>query len=303
MFRISGSREFCSVSFSRIGRAWRQVVSAASGRFNWSCRFAANPAFNDLRFSFDTGGLVSTALNMGASSPIDIQIQGGTTEQALHLAKEMRNRIADVPGAADVRILQRLDAPYLIIDVNRQKAADQGLSAEDVILQVVAAMNSSVSINRNFWIDTKSGNQYFVGVQYPEDPQSNVESVLNVVATGTNQPNPVKLGSLVTIGAAAAPNLFHFVCENGTYEANGGHPIPGRDKVDFAGFARAAGYRVVHDFSNLEIFEQQIGAVLSETGPVFADLKISSSGPQERDYSRLHGPQVRQAFRDALAAS
>ena len=91
--------------------------------------------------------------------------------------------------------------------------------------------------------------------------------------------------------------------ENGTYEANGGHPIPGRDKVDFAGFARAAGYRVVHDFSNLEIFEQQIGAVLSETGPVFADLKISSSGPQERDYARLHGPHVRKAFRDALAAS
>ncbi len=113
----------------------------------------------------------------------------------------------------------------------------------------------------------------------------------------------MNLGSLVTIGAAAPPNLFHFVCENGTYEANGGHPIPGRDKIDFAGFARAAGYRVVHDFSNLEIFAQQIGAVLSETGPVFVDLKISSSGPQERDYSRLHGPQARKAFKDALAAS
>ena len=39
-------------------------------------------------------------------------------------------------------------------------------------MQVVAAMNSSVSINRNFWIDPKSGNQYFVAVQYPEDPTS-----------------------------------------------------------------------------------------------------------------------------------
>jgi sulfopyruvate decarboxylase subunit beta len=113
----------------------------------------------------------------------------------------------------------------------------------------------------------------------------------------------MNLGSLVTIGAAAPPNLYHFVCENGTYEANGGHPIPGRDKVDFAGFARAAGYRVVHDFSDFGIFVQQIGAVLSETGPVFADLKISSNGAQERDFSRLHGPHVRKAFKDALAAS
>jgi phosphonopyruvate decarboxylase len=113
----------------------------------------------------------------------------------------------------------------------------------------------------------------------------------------------MNLGSLVTIAAAAPPNLYHFVCENGTYEANGGHPIPGRDQVDFCGFARSAGYPTVHEFSDLEIFKQQIDPLLSELGPVFVDLKISSSGPQERDYSRLHGPHVRNAFREALAAS
>jgi sulfopyruvate decarboxylase subunit beta len=112
----------------------------------------------------------------------------------------------------------------------------------------------------------------------------------------------MNLGSLVTIAAQAPPNLYHLVCQNGTYEANGGHPIPGRDLVDFCGFARSAGYATVREFSELNIFEQQIGALLSEVGPVFVDLKISSSGPQERDYSRLHGLHVRKAFREALAA-
>jgi thiamine pyrophosphate-dependent acetolactate synthase large subunit-like protein len=112
----------------------------------------------------------------------------------------------------------------------------------------------------------------------------------------------MNLGSLVTIAAAAPANLYHLVCENGTYEANGGHPIPGRDQVDFAGFARAAGYRSVHAFADLKIFEQQIGALLAQPGPVFVDLKVTASGPQQRDYGRLHGPHVRQAFRDALAA-
>jgi multidrug efflux pump subunit AcrB len=130
--------------------------------------------FGELNISFDTGGMVSTALNYGASSPIDVQIEGGTPRQARNLAREIRRRIrwnpetkSGVRGAADVRVWQRLNAPYLVIDVDRKKAADFGLSAQDVILQVVAAMNSSVSINRNFWIDTKSGNQYFVAVQYP----------------------------------------------------------------------------------------------------------------------------------------
>jgi phosphonopyruvate decarboxylase len=112
----------------------------------------------------------------------------------------------------------------------------------------------------------------------------------------------MNLGSLVSIGSAAPTNLIHFVCENGTYEANGGHPIPGRNRVDFAGFARSAGYRSVHVFADLKIFEQQVGALLAEPGPTFATLKIAEGGPQERDYSRLHGAPVRKAFRDALAA-
>ncbi len=113
----------------------------------------------------------------------------------------------------------------------------------------------------------------------------------------------MNLGTLVTIGEAAPPNFFHFVCQNGTYEANGGHPIPGQQAIDFAGFARSAGYRAVHAFSELAIFEQQVGSLLDETGPVFVVLKILPGGQQERDYRRLHGPQVRQGFREALAGS
>jgi multidrug efflux pump subunit AcrB len=161
--------------------------------------FADDPQLNDLRFSFDTGGMVSTALNMGASSPIDLAVTGGTPDQSFELAKKVRNLVAGVKGAADVRVLQRRDAPYLVIDVDRQKAASVGLSAENVILQVVAAMNSSVAISRNFWIDVKSGNQYFVAVQYAEDPYMKVEDVLNIFATGTKQPNTVKLSSLVSL--------------------------------------------------------------------------------------------------------
>jgi multidrug efflux pump subunit AcrB len=161
--------------------------------------FADDPNFNDLRFSFDTGGMVSTALNMGASSPIDIQVAGGkSAEVSRRVARRIRNFVAGIQGTADVRVLQRLDAPYLVINVDRQKAASVGLSAQDVILQVVAAMNSSLSINRNFWIDTRSGNQYFVAVQYPEDPDMRLEDVLNVFATGTNQPGTVKLEQLAT---------------------------------------------------------------------------------------------------------
>jgi len=110
----------------------------------------------------------------------------------------------------------------------------------------------------------------------------------------------MNIGTLVTAAAAAPKNFYHFVCENGTYEANGGHPIPNQGKVDFAGLARSAGYGSVHEFSELQNFEQQIGAVLAEPGPVFGVLKVEPARPQQRDYNRIHGADVRQAFKDAI---
>jgi multidrug efflux pump subunit AcrB len=164
--------------------------------------FAAEPSFDKLSFSFNTGGMVSTALNFGASTPIDIAVTAPNKEKAekvMEFAEEVRSRAAAVPGAVDVRVAQRLNAPYRVIEVDRVKAARHGLSAQDVILQVVAAMNSSVSISRNFWIDMETGNQYFVGVQYPEDPNRRLEDVLNIPATGTYQTEPVKLSTLAKL--------------------------------------------------------------------------------------------------------
>src|ERR1700681_1552719 len=83
----------------------------------------------------------------------------------------------------------------------------------------------------------------------------------------------MNLGSLVSIGAAAPKNLVHFVCRNGTYEANGSHPIP-HAGVDFNGLARAAGYPRLHEFSILSDFEAGIPEVLKQEGPVFATLHI-----------------------------
>lgn len=172
-------------------------------------RMAEDTRFADLEFSFDTGGMVSAALNFGASSPIDIQVTGGTPEQKFEAAGRIKDLVRDVPGAADVRVLQRNDAPYLVLEVNREKAAEVGLAARDVVMQVVTAMNSSIALTRNFWIDPKSGNQYFVAVQYPDNPYFKVEDLQNVAATGTTQKTPVQLGTLVTIRTSTQPVEFN----------------------------------------------------------------------------------------------
>jgi thiamine pyrophosphate-dependent acetolactate synthase large subunit-like protein len=110
----------------------------------------------------------------------------------------------------------------------------------------------------------------------------------------------MNLGTLVTIGAAAPKNLIHFVCRNGTYEANGGHPIP-NPEVDFNGLARAANYRQLHEFSDLSDFEAKLPTVLAQDGPVFATLHLEKGALSPKfDYRRLDDPAKREAFKAAL---
>ncbi|HTV30602.1 MAG TPA: thiamine pyrophosphate-dependent enzyme, partial [Xanthobacteraceae bacterium] len=106
----------------------------------------------------------------------------------------------------------------------------------------------------------------------------------------------MNLGCLVTIGAVAPKNLIHLVAQNDTYEANGSQPIP-NPKVDFAAMARGAGYAAVYDFFDLKNFEQQIGHVLEQQGPVFATLHVEPSQKLKYDYPSLYDPEKRKAFK------
>jgi multidrug efflux pump subunit AcrB len=224
-------------------------------------KLTADPRFADLEFSFDTGGMVSAALNFGASSPIDLQITGGSPDQKFAAARRVKEAVRGVPGAADVRVLQRNDAPYLVIDVNRDKAASVGLSARDVVMQVVTAMNSSIALTRNFWIDPKSGNQYFIAVQYPDDPNFLLSDLSSIIATGTNQKDPVRLSSLVSI----------------------------RDTTQAVEFNHVGLKRIVDVLVNTE--DRDIGSVAADidraVAPIRADLPEGVKIEMKGEYARM----------------
>jgi thiamine pyrophosphate-dependent acetolactate synthase large subunit-like protein len=110
----------------------------------------------------------------------------------------------------------------------------------------------------------------------------------------------MNLGTLITIAAAGPRNLIHCVSHNGTYEANGGHPLPSR-KVDFAGLARAAGYKHACTISDVAAFEAQIGGLLTMEGPVFVELMVVPGAAYPIDYPNLYRADRREALKAALA--
>ncbi|HSW17179.1 MAG TPA: thiamine pyrophosphate-dependent enzyme [Ramlibacter sp.] len=114
----------------------------------------------------------------------------------------------------------------------------------------------------------------------------------------------MNLGTLVTIAAAAPKNLIHFVSRNGSYEANGGHPIPGEKTVDFAGLAKSAGYRNAEVISALPAFVARAPALLEAHGPTLVELHLEPGDTEPpANYEHIHGARARLEFSAALAQS
>ncbi|MFT4762239.1 MAG: CzcA family heavy metal efflux pump [Paraglaciecola sp.] len=140
--------------------------------------------FPGVEVSFNTGGLITAALNEGKPSPIDVQIKGNKLEVLREIAERIQDTISTISATRDVRILQRIDQPAKNIDIDRIKAAELGVEPVDAIKNIVSALNSSTTFNKAFWIDEKNGNHYYVGVTYPENYIDN-ELVLENVAVGS----------------------------------------------------------------------------------------------------------------------
>jgi multidrug efflux pump subunit AcrB len=159
-----------------------------------------------LDFGFDAGGLIRGAMNEGKSTPINIRVTGKNQKSARAIAEKIRARCVKIDGVVDARIIQRLDYPEYVINVNRAKAADLGLTQEEVMKNVVAAFNSSIQFNKkNFWIDPIGGNQYFVGVQYPEGDIKSIETLLNIPITSADQKKAIPLSNLVSLRKTTVP--------------------------------------------------------------------------------------------------
>ncbi len=167
---------------------------------------AKDPKFADLEFAFDTGGLIRGALNEGKSTPLNVRVTGKDLGKAAQVAASIKDRLRSIDGVVDARILQRQNYPEYVVNVDRTKAADLGMTQQDVMQNVVAALNSSITFNKkNFWIDPKSHNQYFVGVQYPEKDITSMESMLDIPITGAIKAEPVPLRTLASVTRTEVP--------------------------------------------------------------------------------------------------
>ncbi len=160
---------------------------------------------------FQSGGMVDSVLNQGLPAPVDIQISGTDMDKDFAVATQLADEVRSVRGVSDVYIPQALDYPALELDINRLRASELGVSQKEVVDNVITALTSNGMIAPSYWIDPKTGNDYMLTVQYPEDAVASLPSLREMPLRAPGLEQPTMLDSVASIRRIQSPTeIDHF---------------------------------------------------------------------------------------------
>ncbi len=124
-------------------------------------------AFPEDVFYFQAADIVTQILNFGLPAQIDVRTMGYDLNN-LSVARELRQRLAAIPGIVDAHLQQEVDGPAFYAQIDRTRAAQLGLNASTVATNINVSLSSSEQVSPNFWTDPTSGIPYYLAVQTPE---------------------------------------------------------------------------------------------------------------------------------------
>ena len=159
----------------------------------------------ELRTYFQSSGLVDAVLNQGAPAPIDVQVSGADLSAVNGIAQQLTQKFRSIPGVSDIYTPQDMDYPALQINVNRERASELGLDPKEVIDNLITALTSNAMIAPAYWVDPKSGNNYFVTVQYPENQVRTVDDLKAMPLRAPNLKMPTYLNQVADVSTILTP--------------------------------------------------------------------------------------------------
>jgi len=168
---------------------------------------AAFPA--DL-FYFQPADMATQILNFGLTAQIDVRTVGYDRIKNLHIAEELRRRIAAIPGIVDAHLQQEVYAPDFYVQIDRARALQFGITVSDIGNNISTSLSSSKQVSPNFWTDPTNGIPYYIAVQTPQYWVSSLGDLGNTpVSTGTapptTQPVPGELQNVATFVRDSVP--------------------------------------------------------------------------------------------------
>src|SRR5574341_1551281 len=160
------------------------------------------------RFQGVTARVVQLGVAGGGQAPIQLNLEGPDLARLQVMSDRALAAVRDVPGLVDLRSSLEGRKPELVVDVNRDLAADVGLSVGAVGNALRPVLAGQVAGN---WED-ETGLAHDVVVRLAPEARRTETDVARIplatsqVDRGTGSPVMVPLGQVAAIRASGAPN-------------------------------------------------------------------------------------------------
>jgi multidrug efflux pump subunit AcrB len=185
-------------------------------------RDALPAAFPEATFYFQAADMVTQILNFGIPAQIDVRTVGYDRATNLSVAREIKQKLAAIPGIADAHVQQEVDAPEFYAVIDRARAAQFGLTASSIATNLNVSLSSSVQVSPNFWTDPSTGTPYFLAVQTPEHRISSLDDLQNTPIGSFTAPNgnpvPQMLENVATLTRDSIPTNANHANVQPVYE-------------------------------------------------------------------------------------
>lgn len=139
----------------------------------------------------------------GGNFDIDFSVSGPDLDKLAAYTEELRERGSKIEGVANLDTTLRLDKPELRVDIDRDRASDLGLSAQDVGTALRLMVGGDEEITR--FLDPASNENYDVRLRLEERFRNQAEQVPNLYLNGRDG-MLVSVSNIATVEAATAPS-------------------------------------------------------------------------------------------------
>ena len=120
----------------------------------------------------------STSMGMGMGSPISIQIEGPDQEVLRELADQVVWMISDIEGVHNPQSSANAGRPEIQIEVDRDAAAQYGLTYQQVMNEIELSFNGMVATQFR-----ENGSEFDVRVLLPEDERTTIRDLETTTIT------------------------------------------------------------------------------------------------------------------------
>jgi multidrug efflux pump subunit AcrB len=154
---------------------------------------------------FQSGGLVDSVLNLGLPAPIDVQVSGMNLDKTYGTAQQIAKQIRRLNGVSDILVPQDIDYPALRLNIDRERASLVGLNQKEVVDNVITALTSNAMIAPSYWVDPRSGNDYLLTVQYPENEIKSLNDLKQVPIRAADGKQTTDLDAVASVEPIQSP--------------------------------------------------------------------------------------------------